>query len=90
MVLVPNQNQLNPRYLFYFFNTFKLADIINTGAVPTISAETVRHIQIPHLEIAQQGKIVNELDAIIKTLKQQEVLIEQSQQIKQELIDKIF
>lgn len=90
MVLVPNQNQLNPRYLFYFFNTFKLADIINTGAVPTISAETVRHIQIPNLEIGQQGKIVNELDAIIKTLKQQEVLIEQSQQIKQELINKMF
>lgn len=90
MVLVPNQNQLNPRYLFYFFNTFKLADIINTGAVPTISAETVRHIQTPNLEIEQQEKTVNEIDAIIKTMKQQELLVEQSQQIKQELINKVF
>lgn len=90
MVLLPNQNQLNPHYLYYFFNTFKLADIINTGAVPTISAETVRHIQIPNLEIEQQEKTVNEIDAIIKTMKQQELLVEQSQQIKQELINKMF
>lgn len=90
MVLLPNQKQLNPHYLYYFFNTFKLADIINTGAVPTISAETVRHIQIPNLEIEQQEKTVNEIDAIIKTMKQQELLVEQSQQIKQELINKIF
>lgn len=90
MVLLPNQKQLNPHYLYYFFNTFKLADIINTGAVPTISAETVRHIQIPNLEIEQQEKTVNEIDAIIKTMKQQELLVEQSQQIKQELINKIL
>lgn len=90
MVLLPNQKQLIPHYLYYFFNTFKLADIINTGAVPTISAETVRHIQIPNLEIEQQEKTVNEIDAIIKTMKQQELLVEQSQQIKQELINKVF
>lgn len=90
MVLLPNQKQLNPHYLYYFFNTFKLADIINTGAVPTISAETVRHIQIPNLEIEQQEKTVNEIDAIIKTMKQQELLVEQSLQIKQELINKMF
>ncbi len=90
MVLIPNQGQLKPRFVFYFFNTFKLADIINTGAVPTISAETVRHIQIPDLGIEQQEKIVNEIDAIIKMMKQQEQLVEQSQQIKQELINKIY
>ena len=90
MVLIPNQGQLNPHFLFYFFNTFKLADIINTGAVPTISAETVRHIQIPDLGIELQEKTVNEIDAIIKMMKQQEQLVEQSQQIKQELINKTF
>ncbi len=38
MVLIPNEIQLDSHFLFYFFNTFKLSDIINTGAVPTISA----------------------------------------------------
>lgn len=66
MVLIPNQGQLNPRFLFYFFNTFKLADIINTGAVPTISAETVRHIQMPDLGIEQQEKQLMKLMQSLK------------------------
>lgn len=90
MVLIPNQGLLNPRFVFYFFNTFKLADIINTGAVPTISAETVRHIQIPDLRIEQQERIVNEIDTIVMIVKQQEQQVKESQQIKQELINEIF
>ena len=90
MVLIPNKKQLDSRFLFYFFNTFKLSDIINTGAVPTISAETVRNIQIPDLDIAEQNIIANQIDTIRLALSQQEQLIEQSRQIKQELINKIM
>ena len=72
MVLIPNKELLNPYFLFYFFNTFKLADIINTGAVPTISAETVRSIQIPELDIEEQKNIVKEIDSIVITMKKQE------------------
>ena len=90
MVLIPNKKQLDSHFLFYFFNTFKLSDIINTGAVPTISAETVRNIQIPDLDIAEQKIIANQIDTIRLAISQQEQLIEQSQQIKQELINKIY
>ncbi|MBO4504311.1 MAG: restriction endonuclease subunit S [Bacteroidales bacterium] len=90
MVLIPNKKQLDSHFLFYFFNTFKLSDIINTGAVPTISAETVRNIQIPDLDIAEQNIIANQIDTIRLALSQQEQLIEQSRQIKQELINKIM
>jgi len=90
MVLIPTKKQLDSHFLFYFFNTFKLSDIINTGAVPTISAETVRNIQIPDLDIAEQKSIANQIDTIRLAISQQEQLIEQSQQIKQELINKVF
>lgn len=90
MVLIPNKELLNPYFLFYFFNTFKLADIINTGAVPTISAETVRSIQIPELDIEEQKNIVKEIDSIVITMKKQEQLVGQSQQVKLALINKMF
>lgn len=90
MVLIPNKKQLDSHFLFYFFNTFKLSDIINTGAVPTISAETVRNIQIPDLDIEEQNSIANQIDTIRLAISQQRQLIEQSQQIKQELINKIY
>lgn len=90
MVLIPNKKQLDSHFLFYFFNTFKLSDIINTGAVPTISAETVRNIQIPDLDIEEQNSIANQIDTIRLAISQQRQLIEQSQQIKQELINKMF
>lgn len=90
MVLIPNKKQLDSHFLFYFFNTFKLSDIINTGAVPTISAETVRNIQIPDLNLEEQKSIANQIDTIRLAISQQGQLIEQSQQIKQELINKVF
>jgi type I restriction enzyme S subunit len=90
MVLIPNKKQLDSHFLFYFFNTFKLSDIINTGAVPTISAETVRNIQIPDLDIEEQNSIANQIDTIRLAISQQRQVIKQSQQIKQELINKVF
>lgn len=90
MVLVPNKELLNPYFLYYFFNTFKLADIINTGAVPTISAETVRNIQIPQLDIEDQNSIVNVIESIVVIMKKQGLLVEESQQLKQKIINKIF
>ena len=90
MVLIPNKELLSPYFLFYFFDTFKLADIINTGAVPTISAETVRSIQIPELDIEEQKNIVKEIDSIVITMKKQEQLVGQSQQVKLALINKMF
>ena len=90
MVLVPNKELLNPYFLYYFFNTFKLADIINTGAVPTISAETVRNIQIPQLDIEEQNSIVNVIESIVVIMKKQGLLVEESQQLKQKIINKIF
>lgn len=90
MVLTPNKTQLDSLFLFYFFNTFKLSDIINTGAVPTISAETVRNIQMPDLDIDIQKSIAHKIDTIRFAITQQEKLIEHSQLIKQELINKVF
>lgn len=90
MVLIPNKKQLDSHFLLYFFNTLKLSDLINTGAVPTISAETVRNIQIPDFAIEEQIIITNLIDTIRLAISQQEQLIEQSQQIKQELINKVF
>jgi type I restriction enzyme S subunit len=90
MVLIPNEIQLDSHFLFYFFNTFKLSDIINTGAVPTISAETVRNLSIPDLNIKEQKCISSRIDSIRTAITQQEHMAEQSQQIKQELINKVF
>lgn len=90
MVLIPIKELLDSYFLFYFFNTFKLADIINTGAVPTISAETVRNIQIPELDFEEQKNIVKKIDSIVLTIKQQDQLIGQSQQVKLALVNKIF
>lgn len=90
MVLIPNEKQLDSHFLFYFFNTFKLSDIINTGAVPTISAETVQNLSIPDLNIKEQKCISSRIDSIRTAITQQEHMAEQSQQIKQELINKII
>lgn len=90
MVLVPDEKKLDADYLFYFFYTFKLESLINIGAVPTISAQTVKDIDIPIVSLTEQRNIVKEILKIEDCKKNSVCQITKSQEVKQEIINKIF
>ena len=90
MVLIPNNDLVNSHYLYYFFSTFKLETLINNGAVPSISAETVKNISFPLHSLSMQNEICNKILLVEELLESNKNQITFSQQLKQGLINEIF
>ena len=63
---------------------------MNGTNYPAITPADLADFQIPSYNYDEQSSIANELNAIDKTIEQLENQIALSQQIKQELIDKVF
>jgi type I restriction enzyme, S subunit len=90
MVLIPNNDLVNSHYLYYFFSTFKLETLINNGAVPSISAETVKNISFPLHSLSMQNDICNKILMVEELLESNKNQITFSKQLKQGLINEIF
>ena len=94
-VRVSNNNVILPKYLFYFLEYYwELGgtDRIQnqTTGIRNLDYESYRMIKIPINPIEEQKNSINIIDHILQSIFTIKNQIEQSQQIKQELINKVF
>ncbi|MDL2224066.1 restriction endonuclease subunit S [Bacteroidales bacterium OttesenSCG-928-M06] len=90
MVLIPNKDKVDNLFLYYYLLTIKLSTLINAGAIPSISAETVKNILIPCPEINKQKEISDQIGVFFKKQDMVKNRIILSQQLKSSLINQIF
>lgn len=89
-----NTSLVLPKFVFYYTLSSNYWQWINstikTGTVSNINAKEYSSLLIPFCSIEKQEEMVKELEEIFKIKKQLLIILNNSQQIKQELIDKIF
>ena len=89
-----NTSLVLPKYVFYYTLSSNYWQWINstikTGTVSNINAKEYSSLLIPFCSIEKQEEMVKELEEIFKIKKQLLIILNNSQQIKQELINKIF
>ena len=94
-IRVSNNNVILPKYLFYFLEYYWEmggTDRIQnqTTGIRNLDYELYKMIKVPILTIEEQKQAINVIDQIQQSIFASKTQIEQSQQIKQELINKIF
>jgi type I restriction enzyme S subunit len=68
MGLVPNQDVIDPLYLFYFSCTLRLDEISHPAKVPFIRKSAVGKIEIPLPPLTEQQRIVGAITAKLQRL----------------------
>lgn len=94
-IRVANSDVVLPKYLFYFLEYYWEmggTDRIQnqTTGIRNLDYELYKMIKVPMLSIEGQKQAINVIDQIQQSIFASKAQIEQSQQIKQELINKIF
>ncbi|MBR5982201.1 MAG: restriction endonuclease subunit S [Bacteroidales bacterium] len=94
-IRVSNNNVILPKYLFYFLEYYWEmggTDRIQnqTTGIRNLDYELYKMIKVPMLTIDEQKQAINVIDQIQQSIFASKTQIEQSQQIKQELINKVF
>ena len=90
-VISPN-NTIDSKYLFYSLKQYKnlLLKATTISVVPILVKSSFENIQLPDFPINKKGVFVKQMDDIEQQIEKCSILLEQSQQIKQELINKLF
>ena len=94
-IRVADSNVISPKYLFYFLEYYWEmggTDRIQnqTTGIRNLDYELYKMIKVPMLSIEGQKQAIGIIDQIQQSIFATKMQIEQSQQIKQELIDKIY
>ena len=94
-IRVSKDNVILPKYLFYFLEYYWEmggTDRIQnqTTGIRNLDYELYKMIKVPMLTIEGQKQAINVIDQLQQSIFASKTQIEQSQQIKQELINKIF
>ena len=94
-IRVPKNDVILPKYLFYFLEFYWEiggTDRIQnqTTGIRNLDYELYKMIKVPVLKIEKQTEVIKEIDKVQQTIFSMKLQIEQSQQIKQELINKMF
>ena len=90
-IISPN-NTIDSKYLFYSLKQYKnlLLKATTISVVPILVKSSFENIQIPDFPINKKESFVKRMDDIEQQIERCSLLLEQSQQIKQELINKVF
>lgn len=90
-IISPN-NTIDSKYLFYGLKQYKnlLLKATTISVVPILVKSSFENIQIPDFPINIKESFVKRMDDIEQQIERCSLLLEQSQQIKQELINKVF
>ena len=90
-IISPN-NTIDSKYLFYGLKQYKnlLLKATTISVVPILVKSSFENIQIPDFPINKKESFVKRMDDIEQQIERCSLLLEQSQQIKQELINKVF
>lgn len=94
-IRVSNNNVILPKYLFYFLEYYWEmggTDRIQnqTTGIRNLDYELYKMIKVPMLTIEEQKQAINVIDQTQQSIFASKTQIEQSQQIKQELTNKVF
>ena len=94
-IRVPQNEVILPKYLFYFLEFYWEiggTDRIQnqTTGIRNLDYELYKMFKVPMLTIEEQKRAINVIDQIQQSIFASKTQIEQSQQIKQELINKIY
>jgi len=94
MGLVPNSENILTDYLLQFMYTVDLSELSKTGPVPSIRQSVVEELQIPLPRLAEQRRIVTNLEAVykrIKALKEAQAANEgELKRLEQAILEKAF
>lgn len=90
-IISPN-NTIDSKYLFYCLKQYKnlLLKATTISVVPILVKSSFENIQIPDFQTNKKESFVKWMDVIEQQIEQYSILLEQSRQIKQELINKVF
>ena len=90
--VISPSNPIDSKYLFYCIKQYKklLLKATTISVVPILVKSSFENIQIPDFPINKKESFVKQMDDIERQIERCSILLEQSQQIKQELINKIF
>ena len=90
-IISPN-NTIDSKYLFYSLKQYKnlLLKATTISVVPILVKSSFENVKIPDFPINKKGSFVKRMDDIERQIGKSSILLEQSQQIKHKLIDKIF
>lgn len=84
------KNDIDLKWVYLLLQSLNLVDLAITTAIPGLNRDDAYEqiVYIPPID--EQKKIVNEYSMIRTTIDRSSMIIGQSQQIKQELINKVF
>ena len=90
--IISPKNTIDSKYLFYGLKQYKnlLLKATTISVVPILVKSSFENIQIPDFPINKKESFVKRMDDIEQQIERCSLLLEQSQQIKQELINKVF
>lgn len=83
-------DQLNPNFLFYFMQTIDMNDYVQNGALPSISNEIVKAIDIPLPPLHEQERIINIISSLDDGIAATENLISETKQLRTGLLSDLL
>jgi len=96
--IIPNQTKINPNYLYLYFQSPEywkhIKGNVEGAAQPNFNGQKLSKIKVPLVEITEQTRIVNKLNALFSCIDKSITLLEEnikySQALKSSIIENTF
>ena len=88
-VLIPTQKE-NVEFLYYWISNIDFRDITRRGTVPTLDTKTLMKLDVPHPPLAEQERIVAELDLLSSIIEKKKVQLNELDQLAQSIFYDMF
>ncbi|HYE36310.1 restriction endonuclease subunit S [Methylocaldum sp.] len=89
-VVVNDESECLPNYLYQWFLTLDLGRIANPGTVPSLTARRVEEMKLPLPPFSEQIKIAGILSLVQQAIEQQERLLQLTAELKKTLLHQLF
>lgn len=89
-ILQDYKNEILMEYLFYFFQEFKLSNLINQTTTPSISLSDLGNIKVPLISIIKQEKIIYKIQNIDNSILTSRNTVKSTQSLQKSLINQVF
>ncbi len=88
-VLIPTQKE-NVEFLYYWISNIDFRDITRRGTVPTLDTKTLMKLDVPHPPLAEQERIVAELDLLSSIIDKKKAQLKELDQLAQSIFYDMF
>jgi type I restriction enzyme, S subunit len=90
LIAVMPSEEVNYKFLFYWFHTFDLARVTDPGPTPQLNKKDIAPLKFPKPPLSEQKKINYVLSTVQLAIAQQEQLIQTTTELKKALMHKLF